>query len=347
MKFDHLQGGKLGDKISLSDYFYVQFKTLAYLFRTAPSKTLILTTSLVIRSFYEFVSLKYLKYLTNAAAMLFTGESDSPNIVIRNALLFIVCISLFVINKAFINRFQIHYTENIYFAVKKQINSKLINVQYEYFESSFYAGQLARIKSINQRLSGSIWGIIHFLKVIGMLVVYSILLYDIGLVFSLSFIVCTVISLFISLKVSSYQNQIYQEKVEPSSRRRGYFQYIFGNIQNHKTIKNGRLYKFFISKYLHWNKKNRTAYFKMNNSKVRLELVTLLLQLLFSGIALYYTIERIVSGNLQIGDFTITATLLFNCFDTMRSYGLIHFEQLIFHQSYEQFLFVLGTSRLS
>ena len=61
MKFDHLQGGKLGDKISLSDYFYVQFKTLAYLFRTAPSKTLILTTSLVIRSFYEFVSLKYLK----------------------------------------------------------------------------------------------------------------------------------------------------------------------------------------------------------------------------------------------------------------------------------------------
>lgn len=72
MKFDHLQGGKLGDKISLSDYFYVQFKTLAYLFRTAPSKTLILTTSLVIRSFYEFVSLKYLKYLTNAAAMLFT-----------------------------------------------------------------------------------------------------------------------------------------------------------------------------------------------------------------------------------------------------------------------------------
>ena len=249
MKFDHLQGGKLGDKISLSDYFYVQFKTLAYLFRTAPSKTLILTTSLVIRSFYEFVSLKYLKYLTNAAAMLFTGESDSPNIVIRNALLFIVCISLFVINEAFINRFQIHYTENIYFAVKKQINSKLINVQYEYFESSFYAGQLARIKSINQRLSGSIWGIIHFLKVIGMLVVYSILLYDIGLVFSLSFIVCTVISLFISLKVSSYQNQIYQEKVEPSSRRRGYFQYIFGNIQNHKTIKNGRLYKFFISKY--------------------------------------------------------------------------------------------------
>ena len=151
MKFDHLQGGKLGDKISLSDYFYVQFKTLAYLFRTAPSKTLILTTSLVIRSFYEFVSLKYLKYLTNAAAMLFTGESDSPNIVIRNALLFIVCISLFVINEAFINRFQIHYTENIYFAVKKQINSKLINVQYEYFESSFYAGQLARIKSINQR----------------------------------------------------------------------------------------------------------------------------------------------------------------------------------------------------
>ena len=320
MKLNHLQGGKLGDKISLADYFYVQFKTLVYLFRIAPSKTLILTTSLVIRSFYEFVSLKYLKYLTNAAAILFTGESDSPDIVIRNALLFIVCISLFVINEAFINRFQIHYTENIYFAVKKQINSKLINVQYEYFESSFYAGQLARIKSINQRLSGSIWGIIHFLKVIGMLVVYSILLYDIGLVFSLTFIVCTVISLFISLKVSSYQNQIYQEKVEPSSRRRGYFQYIFGNIQNHKTIKNGRLYKFFISKYLHWNKENRTAYFKMNNSKVRLELVTLLLQLLFSGIALYYTIERIVSGNLQIGDFTITATLLFNCFDTMRSY---------------------------
>lgn len=147
-----------------------------------------------------------------------------------------------------------------------------------------------------------------------MLVVYSILLYDIGLVFSLTFIVCTVISLFISLKVSSYQNQIYQEKVEPSSRRRGYFQYIFGNIQNHKTIKNGRLYKFFISKYLHWNKENRTAYFKMNNSKVRLELVTLLLQLLFSGIALYYTIERSFQGNLQIGDFTITATLLFNCF---------------------------------
>ena len=98
MKLNHLQGGKLGDKISLADYFYVQFKTLVYLFRIAPSKTLILTTSLVIRSFYEFVSLKYLKYLTNAAAMLFTGESDSPDIVIRNALLFIVCISLFVIN---------------------------------------------------------------------------------------------------------------------------------------------------------------------------------------------------------------------------------------------------------
>lgn len=51
--------------------------------------------------------------------MLFTGESDSPDIVIRNALLFIVCISLFVINEAFINRFQIHYTENICFAVQK------------------------------------------------------------------------------------------------------------------------------------------------------------------------------------------------------------------------------------
>lgn len=322
LKFERLSRGNLCDDIKLSDYVYIQAKAIKYLFLKFPSETVVLTVTLLILSFNEYVSLRYVQFVTDAISSLYKNTNTAEFIIfLEKAVVFLVTLFLFWGISAFLSFYRIKFDEKVSYTIEKELNIKLSHIDYEYYESNQFHEQLEKVKGIVQRFSSAIEGYIFLSKTTYMMISYTILLKDINHFLPFAIIGASFFSLLLSIYVSRKQVKYYDKLVLPSSRKRGYFQYLYSDKQVHQTIQSGRLHKFFLGRFIHWNTENSKAYMKMDAFKMFIEIFVLVIQFGVSAVVLLYVGARITAGTIGIGAFTLSITLLVNCFDIIRKYA--------------------------
>lgn len=313
----------MGDKVTVSQFFTVQIKIIRELYEVYKFETtfIILLSCVTICS--SFIDLKFLEYMTNSISeYIASPQPDKFTEIICTAGIFIGLIILMIILTNIYNVISNKYQSKIVFETEKKIINKLSDISYEYYESNSFYEKINLAKQASGQYSYAVYGVTQIVRIALMIIVYGTMLSRINFMFIALVFLSILISVIIAAKVTDKQLDYWRVHVSPETRRNNYFKFIFGNNVNHQNIQTTRSYQYFTKKYGYYNKRERKNYLKHNLISFSSELATSVLFVISFLITAVAVGQGVVSGQYEIGYFTMVIALLVDFFVAVKQFTM-------------------------
>lgn len=311
------------NKVTIKQFFSVQFKIIKELYKSYKFETtcLIILSSLLLS--VQYIDLKFLEYITNSVSQ-YTSNAEQTSftsILITTACFFIALLILRILN--WMNSvYREKYTSKIVFLSEKKIINKLSDISYEYYESNEFHEKINLARQASGQYSNAVFGITQIFNIIVLLIVYSIILSRLSVIFVIIILLAIMISVILSAGVTDRQLNYWRSHVSPESRKNAYFRQILSSRVNHQNIQTTRSLFFFKEKYEHYNGRERKNYITLNLLSFITELASSLLFIVTFFITAIYVAKKVVSGELNIGYFSMIIALLMDLFSTIKQFSL-------------------------
>lgn len=318
----------LEEKVTIGKFFSMQFKIIKELYTLYKLQTvgIIFTSGLLV--FQNYIDLKFLEYMTNRVFSYGGGESNDSFIsVLYTAGIFLFTLLLFKLFSNLNNTLYQKYNSNISTSVDKKLVKKISSISYEYYESTPIYEKINLAYKASSQYPNAVWGITQIVNIIVLLVMYGTILSKISPLFTVLIFLSIFLCIVFSVKVTDLQLDFWRKKVSPETRRNNYFKGIFGSRVNHSNIQLNRSFSFFARKYEYFNIRERKNYVKLNMFSFCTEIgISLLFMIVFCIIAIFIG-DRVARGHLQLGYFTMTMTMMFNLFSTVKQFSYFMLNQ--------------------
>lgn len=281
----------------------------------------ILLLSMIILS-AEFLELKFLEYATNSVSAYMSGALTSFERIAVVIGLFLLALLVVKILSGVYNLLVQKYQSKIMSDIEKKVVKKLSIICYEYYESNAFYEKINLARQASGQYANAVYSVTQLVNILMMLIVYGwmlsrISLWFVGLLF-LSILICSVVAANVTDKQLAY----WCSHVSPEERSRSYFMNVFSGRVNHQNIQTGRTLPYFTEKFQYFNKRERKNYLKLNLLSISTELSTSFLFLITFFITAVTVGKGVVSGEYEIGYFTMVIALLTNLFVTIKNFAM-------------------------
>ena len=128
----------------------------------------------------KFIELKFLEHITDGVSG-YLNETVSFQEIVRKTVIFLILLLFVLLVQNAYNRLSPKYESKIIFEVEKKINDKLSDVTYEYYESNEFYEKINLARQAGSQYPNAVYGVTQLIRILVMLVVYTVLLSKIHL----------------------------------------------------------------------------------------------------------------------------------------------------------------------
>lgn len=311
------------NKVTVSQFFKVQIKIIRELYDVYKFETtfIILLSCVTICS--SFIDLKFLEYITNGISEYMANpQADKFTEILYTAGIFIGLMILMIIITNIYNVISNKYQSNIVYETEKKIINKLSKISYEYYESNSFYEKINLAKQASGQYSYAVYGVTQIVQIVLMIIIYGTMLSRLNPIFIVLVFLSILVSVIIAANVTDKQLDYWRVHVSPETRRNNYFKFIISNNVNHQNIQTTRSYPYFTKKYSYYNKRERKNYLKHNLISFSSELATSVLFVIAFLVTAVAVGQGVVSGQYEIGYFTMVVALLINFFTVIKQFTM-------------------------
>ena len=309
------------EKVTPGQFFKVQWKILKELYGKYRKETTAILILSVLAFGSKFIELKFLEHITDGVSG-YLNETVSFQEIVRKTVIFLILLLFVLLVQNAYNRLSPKYESKIILEVEKKINDKLSDVTYEYYESNEFYEKINLARQAGSQYPNAVYGVTQLIRILVMLVVYTVLLSKIHLLYVLVIFVSIAAGAVVSAKVTDKQLDYWRMYVSPETRRNVYFKSVFRNRVHHQNIQNTRSIGYFFDKYRYYNNRERKNYLKLNLFSVYTELITSVLFLIVFFLTAVMTGKGTVSGRFTIGYYSMVIALLVSLFTVLKEFTL-------------------------
>ncbi|MCI9436087.1 MAG: ABC transporter ATP-binding protein [Lachnospiraceae bacterium] len=307
-------------KVTLTKFFRVEWKVLGDLWRQDWRAALVIILLYNSSMAAVFTELKFLEFVTNEAALLGAGKEAER--LILGSLAFLALLLFFKLANSIYYVISEKYDDAVRARIKERLTQKLASISYEYYERQETYEKINIAGQAVENYTNAVYGAMKIIRVVCMLVVYCVMLSEMGVLFTLVLISSVFICGFLCGIVSDKQLDYWRKHVHPKTRRNNYFKEIFSSRVNQQNIQTQGSYSYFSGCFLHYNRAARRSYLKLNALTEVTEIVGNLLFIVAFLIAALMLGKRAAEGGCEIGYFTMVIALLGSMFENLKSFTL-------------------------
>lgn len=309
------------EKVTIGHFFKAQWAIIQEMFSKfrIQSVAIILLSLLALST--NFIELKFLEYMTNEVSndhlLVCNGTSSWLTVIMFLGSLFVLRVTACVYN-----RLHIKYQSNIVFEAEKKYLKKMSILPYEFFESANYYKKIDLADQANSQYGNAIYGITQLFGIVISTLVYGILLSKVSFLFVIVILFFFVISVVSASFVTDKQMDYWRNHVSPETRKNNYFKGVLANRINHQNIQNTQSFGYFSDLYSFYNKRERSNYLKLNLISFFTEFGSLLIFVATFAFVTIFVGNRVITGEYEIGFFSMVMALLLNFFATIKSFTM-------------------------
>ncbi len=340
---DYRKSSDAQEKITPGQIIKTHWHVLKDLLKNHKSASLSIFFFSAIIAILNIVDLKFLEHITNQAAKYINTRTPKD----FYELFVIICFFILsiILLKAVSWLYSIvstKYNNKVSMYIECQINKCLSNIAYENYESSVFFDKINLAKGASDQYSKAIFGLTEFIKIVVSIVIYGILLSKVSKLYLFIILISISVSIILSTIVTDYQLRFWKEHVSPEARRCNYFKKIIGNKTNHQNIKLFRAFDFFSSKFDTYNGKEQRNCLKLNILSFLTELMSSVFFLITFVCTAIVITQGIVSGEHQIGYYSMTIALLTSLFTSIKSFSVFIFNNTWYVKVIEAYLEIIN-----
>jgi ABC-type multidrug transport system fused ATPase/permease subunit len=172
------------EKVTPGQFFKVQWKILKELYGKYRKETTAILILSVLAFGSKFIELKFLEHITDGVSG-YLNETVSFQEIVRKTVIFLILLLFVLLVQNAYNRLSPKYESKIIFEVEKKINDKLSDVTYEYYESNEFYEKINLARQAGSQYPNAVYGVTQLIRILVMLVVYTVLLSKIHLLYVL------------------------------------------------------------------------------------------------------------------------------------------------------------------
>lgn len=318
----HSKSSSENSNVSVHTFFSMQYRIIKELFNEYKLRTIGIVLISVILTVASYVSLKFLESMTNGATIFLSGPNDDYFVQLINIATTFLAIQFVLLILSNLNNIIIKkYNNDISASVDKKLAKKLSDIPYDYYESYFFYEKINLAQQASSQYPNAVFGLIQLFTIISSLIMYCYILSQTNLWFILLVSLAIIVCVISSVKITERQMDFWRDRVSPETRKNMYFKAIYGNRVHHNTIQTNRCFSFFGRKYGEFNRKERTNYVKLNIFSLYTDLFISLLFIITFFITLVYIAKQVANGITTIGYFTMTMSMLFNLYSSIKRFA--------------------------
>lgn len=310
-------------KITKKEFFLVQHRIFSMLAKKYKLEVTLIITLLMLLSFKNIVSVKFIEYITNTVSSYFNGHSNTLASLYKPIYMYIFLTCLCLGIQWVYNYYSNKFNEYVRLGIEKDLRDVMSHIPYEYYESSEFHEKFYRAREAGGQFGNAIYGCAQFLQILILMVYYSILLVKVGLWLPLVLVVVNFVTFFVSDYVTNIQLDFYRKRVAPSWRRMNYFQHVCDSVENHQHIQANRLFPYMGTKYQTWNQNNLKLTLRMNSYSFFTDCISSLCIVVCYIATLIYVGMNVVNGSVEIGFFSMLIAILLQMYDVIKQYVAI------------------------
>ncbi len=251
------------EKVTLTEFFRVEWKVLCDLFQQHRLKTMVIILLYNVSVAASFTELKFLEFVTNEATNVLAGQKKSTSLI-YGSLLFLGALLLFKLADSVFFVISEKYDDAVNAKVKERLTGKLSVISYEYFERQETFEKINIAGKAVEKYTNAVYGSMKIIRTVFLLIVYCALLSGLGALFTVMLVASIFICAFLSGKVSDKQLDYWRKHVHPKTRRNSYFKEIFSARVNQQNIQAQGSYPYFAKRFYDCNQEERRSYLKLN-----------------------------------------------------------------------------------
>lgn len=317
------QGGGecVKEKVTLAEFFRTEWKVFCDLLRQHRWQTVVIILLYNVSVAASFVELKFVEFITDESAAVISSRADGKGLI-YGSLFFLGALLLFKLLDSVFFVVSERYDDNVNARIKEQLTKKLSTISYEYFERKDTYEKISIAGKAVETYTSAVYGAMKMIKTVFFLVIYSVLLSEMGVLFTTVLIASVFICAFLCGRVSDYQLAYWRKHVHPKTRRNIYFKGIFNSRVNQQNIQTQGSYPYFARRFQACNEAERRSYLKLN---MLTEITEITGSLLFMAAFLFVAVvlgAKVVRGECELGYFTMILVLLGGMFDNLKSFTL-------------------------
>lgn len=270
----------------------------------------------------SYITLMWTSYIINVFSNVNIELSVSKSTIL--SLLLYMSLILGLIFITYLKKLVMHkFYNSIDIAIEGNINNKLINIDYEYYESYTIYDSLEKLQSKSVPAYKNLTtDYLNILSYIINIIVYIVLLMNVSYFFPLIILCLLIVMNYVSRPIlkKAYQleNQIYF-----ASRKQNYFLNLYTTKNSHEEVQFNRLNNFFSKKwadsYIDENNISR----KVTKSVFLMDFLSRLFSNVVIVLAIIYIGYLTYNSNITIGYFVMSVPLLMKF---SNSIGLLNFQ---------------------
>lgn len=309
------------EKVTLTEFFRVEWKVLCDLFQQHRLKTMVIILLYNVSVAASFTELKFLEFVTNEATDVLAGQKKSTSLI-YGSLLFLGALLLFKLADSVFFVVSEKYDDAVNAKIKERLAGKLSVISYEYFERQETFEKINIAGKAVEQYTNTVYGSMKIIRTVFLLIVSCVLLSDLGALFTVMLVASIFICAFLSGRVSDKQLDYWRKHVHPKTRRNSYFKDIFSARVNQQNIQTQGSYPYFAKRFYDYNQEERRSYLKLNAIT---ELTELAGNILFVAAFFYVSVtlgKNVVQGSCELGYFTMVIALLGSMFDHLKTFTL-------------------------
>lgn len=170
-------------KVTLTKFFRVEWKVLGDLWRQDWRAALVIILLYNSSMAAVFTELKFLEFVTNEAALLGAGKEAER--LILGSLAFLALLLFFKLANSIYYVISEKYDDAVRARIKERLTQKLASISYEYYERQETYEKINIAGQAVENYTNAVYGAMKIIRVVCMLVVYCVMLSEMGVLFTL------------------------------------------------------------------------------------------------------------------------------------------------------------------
>lgn len=309
------------EKVTLAEFFRTEWKVFCDLLLQHHWQTVLIVLLYNVSVAASYVELKFVEFVTDESAAVISSSAGGKRLI-YGSLFFLGVLLLFKLLDSVFFVVSERYDDSVKARIKEQLTRKLSIISYEYFERQDTYEKISIASEAAETYTSAVYGAMKIIRTVSFLFIYTLLLSEMGMVFTTVLVASVFICAFLSGRVSDYQLAYWRKYVHPKTRRNVYFKSIFSSRINQQNIQTQGSCSYFVRCFQTYNKEERRSYLKLN---MLTEITEIAGSLLFMGEFFFVAVMlgvKVVRGECEIGYFTMILVLLGGMFDNLKSFTL-------------------------
>lgn len=332
-------------KVTLGEFFKIEWRVFRELITNHRSYTIAIILLYNISTIIALVELKFLQFITTQVSNIFV-YSAYDSIIFWGSMIFLgILLGLKVLDGLFYT-ISDKYDDVVNSRIKEQLVNKISSISYEYFEHKDTYEKICIANKGVETYTNAVYGTMKIIKLVFLLIMYCVLLSQVGVLFTLLLIISVFLCTLLCGKVSDYQLDYWRKKVLPKTRRNSYFKNVINNRINQQNIQTQGSYTYFAEKAKIYNCEERHSYMRLNMLTEISEITgSILFMISFFCVAIFLG-RKVINGECEIGYFTMIVALLGSMFDNLKNFTIFMLNNNEFIRDISEYYSILDMNNI-